>query len=191
MRKEIIFLCFFILLAAGCQPEKQQKVNSGNEENSMQKELLTLKEQLVEMQSQQKEFQSLLEAENNHNKERYDELWFRTVQMEHIVNHIPDLEVKLGYIQEIKSHDDKKTLLVQLVDMKEDNTSPNNYKIEPRKIAEIPLSDEISIYILNGVFPAVSIPLEELQAKMRDYNRLFHFHIMNGETIMLTEKYLP
>lgn len=188
MKKWLLFVGLLLLFLVGCE-ENVVHEQTNNEEES--EELTNLQTQLDDLQKQIDELQQSTEYQNNQNKETNDNLILLNDQVQHFINHLPEIESKLGYIEQINSSNSEVTLRVQLVDMLEDSSMPNGYSINELDVETITLSNDFLIYVLDGVSPVVIKTIEQLDEKIKEHQRLLKFSLVNGKVILINQIYLP
>jgi len=195
--KKFVLICFTVaIILNGCseQTEQDKTVNGANK--GLSNELLEkiddieasislIEEQLTQLQS---DFDD--EKENAHDQMLIEELSFRTSQTEHLLKHIPTLNILNGYIEQISKTESDVILYIQQVEMITDENDPNNYRLETGGYMELNLHDDIIIYVLDGVMSHI-VTLDDLNEKNEEYKRLFEFYIVEDEAILISEQYTP
>jgi hypothetical protein len=111
--------------------------------------------------------------------------------VEHIIKHLPNVERKFGYIEQISLTDPDTTLRVQLVEMIDDATMPNNYRMEYLEVDNLTVSNDVLIYALDSVNQVKIDSIDDFNEKIKEHERLFIFTIINDKAALITEQYLP
>lgn len=191
MKKSLVSVSLLLFLLMGCEGNDIQQVsNNGNEIT----EITNLQTQIDELNHQLAELQSSTEVQfnqTNQYKELSNELIYTNEKMEHIIKHLPDIEGKLGYIEQINHTNSKTTLRVQLVEMHDDATLPNNYRMEKLNIDTITLSNDALLFVLDNMYPTKIASVDTLNEKIKEYERLFTFSVINDKAELISEMYLP
>lgn len=183
--KNILLLLLALLFVAGCTKEGQldaTKTIGTAEKNTSAPEskLDDVEKRLLEAESRLTQIENLAEAQFdliNTNRKHLK-------QAHHLLNNIPTLEVKKGYIT---NFDSKKALQVQLVNFLDDPGAPNGFRLEMTDVVPIKLSNKALIYYELGTREVL---LDEFMSHEEDY-RLYDIYLINNEIIMLAEMYVP
>jgi len=188
MKKFLLSVSLLIFFLVGCEEKGvQPEENNANETE----ELTNLQIQIEELRSQLDELKSSIEFQYEQNNQSLNQLLFTDEKLEHIIKHLPNVERKFGYIEQMNRNDTETTLHVQLVDMIHDDTMPNNYRLEDLEIANVTVSIDALMYALDGVTPVKINDIDELNDIVNEHKRLFIFTIINDKAVLITEQYLP
>ena len=188
MKKLLLSVSLLIFFLVGCEEKGvQPEENNANDTE----ELTNLHIQIEELRSQLDELKSSIELQSEQNNQSLNQLLFTDEKLEHVIKHLPNVERKFGYIEQMNRKDTETTLRVQLVDMIHDDTMPNNYRLEDLEIANVTVSIDALMYALDGVTPVKINSIDELNEIVKQHKRLFIFTIINGEVVLITEQYLP
>lgn len=188
MKKILLLVSVLLLFLVGCEEKDVQP-----EENNAidETEIVAMQTQIVELQNQLAELKTVTEFQYNQNNYTFNQLLLTDEQVEHIIKHLPNVERKFGYIEEIHHTEIETTLRVQLVDMKGDDSMPNNYRLDYLEIANLTVSNDPLMYALEGVEQVKVNSIEELNEKINEHMRLFIFTMIDDKAVMISEQYLP
>ena len=190
MKRLLLSVSLLLFFLVGCE-EKDVQPPEANNANERTEEITNLQTQLEELQSQLAELKNSTEIHYEMNKHTLDQLLYADEKVEHIIKHLPNVVKKFGYIEQINRVGDETTLRVQLVDMIQDDTMPNNYRLEDLEIANVTVSIDALMYALEGVTPVKINDIDELNEIVNKHRRLFIFTIINDSAVLITEQYLP
>lgn len=188
MKKSILTVSLLLFFIVGCEENGVQQ-EAHNEKESA--ELANLQIQLDELKDQITEMQISIETQNNQNKEFKDELLLANEQTQQLINHLPEIESKLGYIEQVNHTNSETTLRVQLIEIQEDSSMPNNYSKKNLAVETITLSNDCLIYVLDNMYPVKLAAINELDEKVKKYKHLFKYTLINNRAILISEVYLP
>ncbi len=171
--KLIVLLLFVILLVVGCNsPVTQEELI---EEISI--------EELAESIEYLKIYISELDNELNTN----------LFILNHLIEQLPGVIVKQGYIKEVVLTENDKYFVVDYATfVPNDFSSPNGFHIKNEKEEKIKVKfiDELQIFTLEEVF-VKSTTLEELHVDERLDLRFFDFYFVNSKLVLVKERYIP
>ena len=190
MKRLLLFVSLLLFFLVGCE-EKDVQPPESNNANEQTEEITNLQTQVEELQSQLAELKNSTEIHYEMNKHTLDQLLYADEKVEHIIKHLPNVVKKFGYIEQINRVGDETTLRVQLVDMIQDDTMPNNYRLEDLEIANVTVSIDALMYALEGVTPVKINDIDALNDIVNEHKRLFIFTIINDNAVLITEQYLP
>ena len=191
MKKSLLPVSLILfLLVVGCE-EKDVQLPEANKANEQTEEITNLQTQVEELQSQLAELKNSTEIHYEINKHTLDQLLFTDEKVEHIIKHLPNVERKFGYIEQISLTDPDTTLRVQLVEMIDDATMPNNYRMEYLEVDNLTVSNDVLIYALDSVNQVKIDSIDDFNEKIKEHERLFIFTIINDKAALITEQYLP
>ncbi|MFY3792290.1 hypothetical protein ACOQFO_11510 [Ureibacillus sp. MALMAid1270] len=193
MKSTFIYLALFILLVVGCTKEEIDTPTSSNDDfEELEIEVAKLSEKLVESEKKIEELTTLIDQENRNDIEVYNEINSRIYILESLMSHIPNLETRFGYINEVNVDGSSITLEIQFADMKQDDSAPNGFVIEEKEVSIVTLDPNASYFILvDGVKISNVGTVDELEEAVNEYSRLFKIYMANDEIVMLTEQYIP
>ena len=184
--KRIFLLLIALIFVTGCTKQVRQldatKGIEDGENNTLAQEskLEDFEVRLKEAEIQLTQLENLIEMKSD----EINKLNIHLNQALHILNSIPALEVKLGYIN---NFDFNETLQVQLVNMLEEPDAPNGFKIEKTDNVMIKLNNKSLIYNELGTR---EVSIDEFRT-LKEHHRLYNIYMINNEIIMLTEMYIP
>ena len=184
--KNVMLLLLTLLFVTGCTKEEGQlniTESSRDGENNpaaQNSKLEDVEKRLTEAESRLTQLENLTEAQS----ELLDRNSKHLKQAHHVLNNIPALEVKKGYIT---NFDSQEALQVQLVNFLEDPDAPNGFRLEMADVVSIKLNNKALIYYELGTR---EVSLDEFMSHKEDY-RLYDIYIINNEIIMLAEMYVP
>ena len=190
MKKSLLPVSLILFLLVGCE-EKDVQPPEANNASERTEEITNLQSQIEELQSQLAELKLITEFQYNQNNHTFNQLLFANEKVEHIMKHLPNVETKFGYIEQISLTDPDTTLRVQLVDMIDDATMPNNYRMEYLEVDNLTVSNDVLIYALDSVNQVKIDSIDDFNEKIKEHERLFIFTIINEKAALITEQYLP
>lgn len=158
--------------------DNENGVNNALVQDSKLEEVET---RLMEAENQLTQLENFIEM----NSWDINRLNIHLKQARHVLNSIPALQVKLGYIT---NFDSKETLQVQQVNLLDDSDAPNGFVIEKADIVTIKLNNKVLIY--HDPLGTSEVSFDEFRSR-REHHRLYNIYIINNEIIMLTEMYIP
>lgn len=147
MKKLLLSFSLLLLFLVGCEENNvQPEANNANERSE---ELTNIQTQVEELKGQLAELKSNTDLQYEQNNHTLNQLLLADEKMVHIIKHLPNVERKYGYIEQINRTDAETILRVQLVEMKEDATMPNNYRLEHLEVVEnLTVSNDPLMYVL-------------------------------------------
>lgn len=176
-----ICLVFFM----GCDnPEDSTKEN----EVVLTEGLVESNKQIVDLQLKVTELEETLSA---FQKDTMDESNYQNIQLYNlnkIVNALPDVENKYGYIESIS---DNGEVIVNRVDMLSDESMPNGYLINNLEKNETFKLDSKTLYYTVEEVAPVNVSLEDFKVQIQEYPRLMIFTIIDEKVIIVSQQYLP
>ena len=189
MKKSLLSVSLLLFFLVGCE-EKDVQLPEANNANERTEEITNLQTQVEELQSQLAELKSSTEFQYDQNNLTLNQLLFTGEKVEHIMKHLPNVEKKFGYIEQINTGAET-TLRVQLVDMVGDDTMPNNYRLDELAIDTLTVGNDVLMYALDSVSQVKIESIDELSEKVKEHKRLFIFTIISNKVVLITEQYLP
>lgn len=189
MKKTLLSVSLLLFFLVGCTEKDVQPVENNTSETT--EEITNLQLQVEELQSQLAELKSSMEFHYEGNNHTFNHLLLADEKLEHIMKQLPNVEEKFGYIEQINRTDDKTTLRVQLVDMKSDDTMPNNYRLDYLEVDNLTVSNDALMYALDSVDSVKINSIDELNEKVQEHERLFIFTMINEKAVLISEQYLP
>ncbi|HEX5519076.1 MAG TPA: hypothetical protein VFX18_01415 [Candidatus Nitrosocosmicus sp.] len=185
--KRLFILTIVLLFLSGCTKQEGHldAINGNeNEDNNTSVQDSKLEEvelRLKEAENQLTQLKNVIEM----NSGEINRLTIHLTQAQHVLNSIPALQVKQGYITNIDSNE---TLQVQQVNLVDDPTAPNGFVIEKADIVTIKLNNKARIY--NDPQGTSEVSIDEFSSR-KEHPQLYKIYIINNEIIMLTEMYIP
>ncbi|WP_339249892.1 hypothetical protein NSQ43_10280 [Sporosarcina sp. FSL W8-0480] len=191
-KTHLIYVGILLLLLVGCVKDAlpQQSIAT-NENDNWKEQIFELNDKLIENDKKINELYTIIEGINSIENEAYKELNTKIHMLESLVSHIPNIEKKQGFIDEININEANITFKVNYAEMTEDNNAPNGFIIEEKKKGTISVDLGASYYILEGNQIQFKQTIEEFNEVVNDYNRFFNLYIIDGKVVMLAEQYLP
>lgn len=144
--------------------------------------------QIADLQLKVKELEETLSA---FQKDTMDESSYQNIQLYNlnkIVNALPDVENKYGYIESIS---DNGEVIVNRVDMLSDESMPNGYLINNLEKNETFQLDSKTLYYTVEEVAPVNVSLEDFKVQIQEYPRLMIFTIIDNKVIVANQQYLP
>lgn len=188
MKKSLLSLGLLLFFLVGCEEKGIQQDKSNADEKT---EIADLQKQIEELKNQLAEHKIVTEFQYNQNNHTLNQLLYTDEQVEHLIKHLPDVQRKFGYIEQINLTDPDITLRVQLVEMIEDPSLPNNYRLEFLEVDNLIVGYDALIYVLDGVDRVKIDSIDEFNIKIKEHQRLFKFTMINEHAVSISEQYLP
>lgn len=181
-----------MLLLVGCTKEDAVPANGKDEaekidihqiasQQKTESQFKELQEKVDELQ-EEVAFLKSSQAESDHHQ------YFEIMTASHLLNFLPDIKVKLGYIEQMEESGE---IEIKLVDFVHDESAPNNYRIDDLNTTEsYSLNEEALFITLEGVTPQ-EVTREEFQEQISTHPRFMKLHLINEEIVLAAEQYLP
>ncbi|QHE50868.1 hypothetical protein [Pontibacillus sp. HMF3514] len=193
------FCLLFLLISCSNDADYSEKTSVSNkadysEKTSVSKDfkkefdqsIAHLKDIIDQNQKQIKVLENRIASNNLILTKQFD---VEVSQLRKLVNHIPGLEHKYGYIKEINQ--ENLSMYIEFVNKKADNKAPNGFEIEMKESKRVSVSSNADFYVLNSNDLIKISEAEELQNKVNEHNRLFNLYFVNKKLILASEQYLP
>lgn len=170
--RNILYVSLFFLAFIAFDDQPPLQVNSSSNDPQIDEQILNIREEL------------------NHEILRLNDEVNRINQ---IVEHLPDVKIKQGYIHEVMEDESGLYLMIDFAEMiRNDGISPNNFHIENESddLTKVEAVDDVELYVLDSTNLVFS-PLEEIEDKLSVYPRLFNLYFVGDRLVLATEQYLP
>lgn len=180
--KKVLISLLALLFITGCTKEQVQLdvAKTSEEHNPSNHKFEDVEKRLEEAENRLAQLENLSVAQceliNTNSKQ--------LKQAHHLVNNIPGLEIKRGYITDF---DSQETLQVQLINYLDDPDAPNGFRLEMADIVQFKLGHKVLIYYELGTR---EVSLDDFLSHKEDH-RLYDIYSINGEIVMLAEMYIP
>ncbi|NDI35419.1 hypothetical protein [Chengkuizengella sediminis] len=215
----VLFICLGSLI--GCQNKIDEPKEVGqntddieNEMNELREEIIILKTQNQQLLEQINSFESkMIDNKLDIMKEFYEQLY----RLEHVVKRLPDLEITMGSILNVKEENDTIFFEIDTVEwlggeqaiqaiIEDGNMSreeaeqqiPNGFYIRNIEEERIPyqLSTDYSSYIieessLKYTNEFINIVNEYMETDEQDDRPIYHFYIIENEIVQILQQYIP
>lgn len=187
MKKLCIFFVGIPLILFGCtEVEPESQLNPSTEVNI---ELSELKEEMVLLQTQlidtQKNIEVLEQMIMSHDGLGYGELRRQQQMLEDLIRHLPDIEIRTGFIQKTEVD----SISIDFAEKVESPEAPNGFEIinEKEEAEPFPITKGLTLFVLNGT-DLEARTIEEFNSSRHFF---FEFYMSNGKVIQVRELYIP
>ena len=199
MIKKFIVMFFFIpvLFMMGCTEKAltgdrmaTEKFEDLSEQmEKMNEQLVQYESDLAESEKTIKELQEQIESTFNSQREMYNELHNSAYINKHLLNLLPDITRKQGFIKEIRKGDEN-SLTIDYASWEENKDAPNGGEVtnEQVNIEEISVHPDVEVYISDGAMLGYQT-FEDFE--LPEYDALYNLYIIKNEVVLITQQYLP
>lgn len=187
-RNSFIYIGVLMILLVGCAKEEpaQQTLANGN----MEEQLSALNDKLEESDQQIKELYTLLENNTSYENDVYQDLNTKIHMLETLLSYVPSIEVKQGFVQDVRTNDNAITMTVQFGE-KIGQAAPNGFTIEEKETGTVTVDMNASYFIHEGVQLQSIRTIDDFKEVVDASQRFFTFYIVQGKVVMLAEQYVP
>lgn len=184
--------CILLALLIGCTKEEgieQTAATTVNED--LEEQLSQLNDQLIESDNKINELYAMLENRIRSENDAYHELHTKIYMMENLLSHVPGIESRQGFVNDVNINGPTLTIEVRFAEKIEDDEAPNGFVIEEQETNLVTVDLAANYFILEGDKLQFLRTVDEFKEAVNEYDRFFNIYIVEDKVVMLTEQYLP
>ncbi len=194
--RRFIPIVLFLFLLAGCDADKEVYVTAEEitalKEN-FQREMSRLESEIKEKDDKIEQLQKKVDVTDPVKNEYVNQINNKTQMIEQLVNHLPNITHKQGYIKEmIQDNSGTSFMIDYAVMVGNDGYSPNNFHVENEneEYVKAIAAGDVETYVLDGTLLHAA-DRDRFNDKVKEYKRLFNLYFIEDELILAAEQYLP
>ena len=193
----VILFCVPVLFMMGCTEKASTEDRMATEKfEDLSEQIEKMNEQLVQYESDFaesektiKELQEQIESTFSSQREMYNELHNSAYINKHLLNLLPDITRKQGFIKEIHKEDEN-SLTIDYASWEENKDAPNGGEVinEQVNLEQISVHPDVEVFILDGARLGYQT-FEDFE--LPEYDGLYNLYFIKNEVVLITQQYLP
>lgn len=193
----VILFCIPVLFMMGCTEKvtsedriAAEKFKDLSEQvEKMNEQLVQYESDLAESEKTIKELKEQIESTHTSQREMYNELHNSAYINKHLLNLLPDITRKQGFIKEVRKEDEI-SLTIDYASWEERKDAPNGGEVinEQVTIEQISVHPDVEVFILNGAMLGYQT-FEDFE--LPEYDGLYNLYFIKNEVVLITQQYLP
>jgi len=193
----VILFCIPVLFMMGCTEKVSSEDRIAAEKfkdlseqvEKMNEQLVQYESDIAESEKTIKELQEQIESTLNSQREMYNELHNSAYINKHLLNLLPDITRKQGFIKEVRKEDEN-SLMIDYASWEENKDAPNGGEVinEQENIEQISVHPDVEVFILDGARLGYQT-FEDFE--LTEYDGLYNLYFIKKEVVLITQQYLP
>ena len=194
----VILFCIPVLFMMGCTEKVStegritaEKFKDLSEQvEKMNEQLDQYESDLAESEKTIKVLKEQIESTHTSQREMYNELHNSAYINKHLLNLLPDITRKQGFIIKEVRKEDENSLMIDYASWEERKDAPNGGEVinEQETIEQISVHPDVEVFILDGAMLGYQT-FEDFE--LPEYDGLYNLYFIKNEVVLITQQYLP